>query len=295
MKKVLLIVTFLCIQSGSAFSQVKFPPDELIQDLKTKLSLSERQSKLVESIILENQNKLNQLLEKKKKEQNEFERSIFEIISTSDDKIAQLLDKEQFEKFRHLIADRMKEFDDELLSDDNFEYEDNDVTGMINEDMSLLDECFNCERVENETKMFFPKRCVEEEFMEIEPGLHSSGTDFDDKREADKKYFPGDDHSEINLPYVNLLLDLKLKLNLTNQQAKEVERIFEKNEEKIRSINNNESDGRDNFFDQIQEILKSSDQEVEKVLNDEQKIVFKKMKENRNKIKRLLQQKANIE
>jgi len=79
---------------------------------------------------------------------------------------------------------------------------------------------------------------------------------------------------------------LKEKQNLTVEQSASVEEILVKSDEEMKTLRNNENSDRTEF----RKIMENSNQEILKVLNEKQKIVYNAMLDER---KNRQQQKSN--
>ena len=78
---------------------------------------------------------------------------------------------------------------------------------------------------------------------------------------------------------MDMVKDLKVKLQLSDEQAKKVESIFTGNQKKIDSLFEKNNKDRQADRKKMDEIHKSTNNELEKILTKEQKVIFKEMME----------------
>jgi hypothetical protein len=78
---------------------------------------------------------------------------------------------------------------------------------------------------------------------------------------------------------MDMVKELKAKLQLTDEQVKKVETIFANNKKKIDSLFQKKNEDREADRKKMDEMRKSTNSEIEKILTKEQKAKFKEMTE----------------
>lgn len=82
------------------------------------------------------------------------------------------------------------------------------------------------------------------------------------------------------------LKDLKEKLNLSEDQSKEVETILVDMTEEMKKLREDNTGSREEMFPKMMKIREDANKKIENVLNDDQKKAFKKYLEEREKQRR---------
>jgi Spy/CpxP family protein refolding chaperone len=106
MKKVTLLILIFVLPYKIAFAQKGFSSKDRATDLKTKLELTDDQTKKIESIFENNHTKMDALFEKDKNDREASRTAIKEIMDNTDKEIEKVLDKDQLAKYQKLIDER---------------------------------------------------------------------------------------------------------------------------------------------------------------------------------------------
>ena len=106
MKKTALLIFLFIFQFTISYAQKGFSPKDRVTELKTKLELTDNQTKKIETIFEENHKKMDALFEKNKNDQESSRKAMKEIMDNTDKEIEKVLDKNQKAKYQQLIDER---------------------------------------------------------------------------------------------------------------------------------------------------------------------------------------------
>jgi hypothetical protein len=292
MKIFFLNFVLLCLLFIPVFSQTNISSDRYsrIIELKYALSLSRAQSIQIEAIIIESQAKIDSLLKTGFRKIIGHENTLEKINNESALKIEKILNMEQLSRFRELISQKKYEIENDpffefvLFDECNTEI---DLSLSEDEILDLEIPEFRDERRIPEFEDFInglknsqtkERITSDERYSSFRPGIFSR-RDFPRSGIINRRIGINTGYSLFPQPWPpdelppNPITEMDRRLGLSDEQFKQVDTIIHN----LHSMITNRTEEIPPSQDLLEDIILKTDEEIQKILNIEQKIKYLQM------------------